>query len=32
MESKTKLALFPASDESRFITGTVNPIDGGMAA
>ncbi|MEP0713680.1 SDR family oxidoreductase [Algoriphagus sp.] len=26
------LALFLASDESQFITGTVNPIDGGMTA
>ncbi len=26
------LALFLASDESSFITGTVNPIDGGMTA
>ncbi len=27
-----KLAVFLASDESSFITGTVNPIDGGMTA
>ena len=27
-----KLAMFLASDDSQFITGTVNPIDGGMTA
>ncbi|MBS3807517.1 MAG: SDR family oxidoreductase [Bacteroidales bacterium] len=27
-----KLAMFLASDDSQFITGTVNPIDGGITA
>ncbi len=31
-EEVAHLAMFLASDESEFITGTVNPIDGGMTA
>lgn len=31
-EEIAALAVFLASDESSFITGTVNPIDGGMTA
>ncbi len=31
-EEIAALAVFLASDESRFITGTLNPIDGGMTA
>lgn len=31
-EDVAKLALFLASDDSAFITGTVNPVDGGMTA
>lgn len=31
-EEIAELAIFLASDESSFITGTVNPIDGGMTA
>jgi NAD(P)-dependent dehydrogenase (short-subunit alcohol dehydrogenase family) len=27
-----QLVAFLAGDESRFITGTVNPVDGGMTA
>ncbi|MDD3807606.1 MAG: SDR family oxidoreductase, partial [Candidatus Marinimicrobia bacterium] len=31
-EDVAKLVLFLASDDSAFITGTVNPVDGGMTA
>lgn len=31
-EEVAKLAMFLAGDDSQFITGTVNPIDGGMTA
>jgi NAD(P)-dependent dehydrogenase (short-subunit alcohol dehydrogenase family) len=31
-EEIAALAVFLASDESSFITGTINPIDGGMTA
>ncbi|HBY18015.1 MAG TPA: oxidoreductase, partial [Candidatus Marinimicrobia bacterium] len=31
-EDVAKLVLFLASDDSEFITGTVNPVDGGMTA
>lgn len=31
-EEVAQLVMFLASDESKFITGTVNPVDGGMTA